>query len=157
MIQLPPSLQFRPFEFTAEWLKTWHTKFEQVYETLARNINSTVLVYNRTIYFPGTFTAGQEVFAEVVSDDMYFDVDFGRSQGRSGVVAASVQSVFSVKQGATQIGTITHNTGVSAPVFTTTSHAQIKLSRGDVFSITAPSPVDASLARVCWVVSAIRM
>jgi hypothetical protein len=116
-----------------------------------------LLVYNRTIYIPTTFTAGQEVFAEVVSDDMYVDVDFGRSQGRSGVVAAATTSVFSVKRNGVEIGTITHNVGVSAPAYATVSHAQVKFARGEIFSIIAPNPVDASLARVCWVISAIRM
>jgi hypothetical protein len=156
MIKLPPTTKFSPFEFSAKWLQEWHTKFERTYQTLAGNLNSLSLVYNRTIYFTGTFTAGQEVFAEVVSDDMYFDVNFGLSQGRAGIPAASVTSVFIVKNGSIQVGTITCNIGVSAPTYATTGSAQIKFSRGDTFSITAPNPVDASLARTCWVISGIR-
>lgn len=156
-IKIPVTLYFRPFEFTKDWLKDWHQKFEQTYETISRYLNNTALIYNRTIYFPTTFTAGQEVFAEIVSDDMYIDVNFGKSQGRSGVMAAATQSVFVVKRNGSQIGTITHNVGSSPPVYATSAAAQIKFARGDDFSITAPNPVDASLARVCWVIQSIRL
>lgn len=76
---------------------------------------------------------------------MTFPASMTGSHGVSGV-AATASSVFSLRKNGTQFGTMTFGVGSSIASFAAAS--QTSFAAGDVLTVMAPSPVDATLADI---------
>lgn len=97
---------------------------------------------------------GQVVFLAPAPAAGQFSANFSGSAGSVGTNPAS-SAVYTVKNGATTIGTITISSGGSF-TFATTGGTAKSFSKDDRISITAPSPQDSTLADVCLRLEATR-
>lgn len=96
-------------------------------------------------FTPGTLGVGSTLIRHVVSQAFVLPVALNGSQA-SAATAAAAASTLSVRKNGTQIGTINFAAGASVGTFTLV--AAIAFAAGDVLSVIAPSPADASLAGV---------
>jgi hypothetical protein len=97
--------------------------------------------------FSGTPSGNQQIFRYVFAGTVIFPVGLAGSAGNAGT-AATASATFKLEQNGTQVGTMVFAAGATTASFTmgaaTTFHG------GDVLTIVAPSPADASLANLAW-------
>jgi hypothetical protein len=83
-----------------------------------------------------------------------FPAGITNSQGKSGV-AASASSVFSLRKNGVQFGTMTFSAGTTSATFAASSATSFAV--GDVLTIMAPSPADATLADIGFSLAGVRL
>lgn len=81
------------------------------------------------------------VFARTVT----FPTNFAGSQASAGT-PATAQTVFTLAKNGVQAGTVTFAAGAGTASFASTGGAVVTLAAGDVLTLTAPNPADATLA-----------
>jgi hypothetical protein len=97
--------------------------------------------------YSGAPAADQQIFRYVFAGTVVFPAGLSGSAGNAGN-AATASATFKIEQNGTQLGTMAFAAGATAASFTmgaaTTFHA------GDVLTIVAPNPADATLANLAW-------
>jgi hypothetical protein len=97
--------------------------------------------------YSGAPAANQQIFRYVFAGSVIFPAGLSGSAGNAGT-APTASATFKIAQNGTQVGTMVFAAGATAATFTmaaaTTFHA------GDVLTIVAPAPADATLANLAW-------
>ena len=100
------------------------------------------------VWDPGRPGAGELVWSGVLDVAIDFPTDFNAtnyvSRAKAGVTATAT-AVYSIQKNGVQFGTLSFGAGVTNGVFDGTATSFVA---GDVLSIVAPSPRDATLAQV---------
>jgi hypothetical protein len=100
--------------------------------------------------FSGTPGANQQIFRYVFAGTVTFPAGLAGSAGNAGAAATNGKT-FQIEQNGVSVGTMVFAAGATTASFTmgsaTTFHA------GDVLTIVAPSPSDATLANLAWSLS----
>lgn len=94
----------------------------------------------------GSPSAGQVIYADVLSEDLTFFANFGFSAGSCDTPATST-AVFDVRQNGSSIGSVTFAAGAHAATLSTTSTICLP---GDIIEVVAPAIPDATLAGI-WI------
>jgi VCBS repeat-containing protein len=100
------------------------------------------------VSFYATPVADEVIAKFLVRHDATFMSDFAGSLGIVDTNPAA-SFVMSVKNGATEIGTITISMG-GAYTFTTTASAQINITAGDVLTVNAPAVADTTIKGIVF-------
>lgn len=98
------------------------------------------------IFIPGVPDVGAEIFRHVFPRAVSFAANFSGSRGSVGTNPTS-SAVFDIQKGGGSVGTITVSTG---GVFTYASSGgtPVSFSAGDIITLIAPSPQDATMADI---------
>jgi len=106
--------------------------------------------YDVAVYKPGQPTAAEVIFRFTFVRDILYADDFSGSAGALGAGPdASAGVDFIIKNNGSQIGLISYASGATTATFTTDSAAET-LSAGDVLTVVAPDPQDATLSGVSF-------
>jgi hypothetical protein len=105
--------------------------------------------YDVVVWQQGQPAAGQTLMKFRATRPVVFPADFVGSQAAPADVQATDIAVFSIQKNGTQVGTATYPAAGINPTFA--SPADIELAVGDVLSIVAPAPADATLEGVNFV------
>jgi len=100
--------------------------------------------------WPGSPAAGQVIERYIFATAVTFSAGLGGSYGSAGTAATAVAN-FTIAKNGTVIGTMSFAAGATGASFTMASTATF--AAGDVLTITAPSPADATLANLAWTLS----
>lgn len=104
--------------------------------------------FDVVVYCSSLTTPSQVLMKVELPRAVEFSADFSGSTSADAEVAATAQTVFSIKKNGVECGTATYSaSGVSA-AFASTGGTAVSFSAGDVLSIHAPSTPDATLAGV---------
>jgi len=104
--------------------------------------------YDVAVYKPGQPTAAEIIFKMTFVRDILFADEFTGSAGALGAgPAASAGVDFIIKNNGSQIGLMSFASGATTATFTTDSAAET-ISAGDVLTVVAPDPQDASLSDI---------
>lgn len=98
----------------------------------------------------GSPGAGQVVERYIFATPVTFPAGLGGSYGSAGA-AATAAAAFAVAKNGTNVGTM--NFAAAATVATFTMATATAFAGGDVLTIVAPSPADATLANLAWTLS----
>lgn len=110
----------------------------------APGINGIGDKYSIGIHDPGRAGAA-EVIAEYILDaTVAFPLNFAGSFSKAGI-AATATAVWSIRKNGVQVGTITYAAAGTTGTF---AGAAVSFIAGDIFSVVAPSPRDATLSNV---------
>lgn len=100
------------------------------------------------VWDPGRPGAGETVWSGILDVAVDFPVDFNDinhvSRAKAGVTATAT-AVYSIQKNGVEFGTLSFGAGITNGVFDGTATSFVA---GDVLSIVAPSPRDATLAQV---------
>ncbi|HJU15706.1 MAG TPA: phage tail protein [Stellaceae bacterium] len=97
--------------------------------------------------FAGSPTGNQTIFRYVFSGAVAFPAGLAGSAGNAGT-AASGTATFQIDKNGAGVGTMIFGPGATAASFT--MGAATTFQAGDVLTIAAPSPADATLANLAW-------
>jgi hypothetical protein len=97
--------------------------------------------------FAGSPGAGVPVFRYVFAGTVNFPAGLTGSAGSAGT-AASGTATFQIEKNGSSVGTMVFGAGAAAATFTMASPTTF--NGGDVLTIIAPSPADATLANIAW-------
>lgn len=109
---------------------------------------STASVYDVGGFVPGAPDDGATVFIHAAARAISFPANFGASKGKC-LTNPTSTAAFDVKKNGSSIGTISINTS-GVFTFTTSGGTAQSLAVGDVLTVIAPSPADATLADVAY-------
>jgi hypothetical protein len=98
-------------------------------------------------FVTGSPTAGQTVQLYTFTAPTVLPAGLAGSQGTAGTAATGV-SVFAIDKNGVQVGTMTFAVGSAVASFAMA--VQTAFDAGDVLTVTAPSPPDATLANISW-------
>ena len=98
----------------------------------------------------GSPAAGQAVERYIFATAVTFPVGLGGSYGSAGT-AASAAANFTIAKNGTSVGTMSFAAGAASASFAMAWATAF--AAGDVLTITAPSPADATLANLAWTLS----
>ena len=116
------------------------------------SLEATLTLARFSAFVAGAPLDGEEAFRFVVVDAMTFDTDLAGSWAVS-TVAAAASAEFSVQKNDVEFATFTYALGTTQATF---SGTLTTFAPGDVLSVTAPSPVDASLSDVSVTIAGVR-
>lgn len=105
------------------------------------------VVAEHDVFIWDLITANRTVYRRVVTEPQRLFSDFSGSQGSAGV-AATAETIFTVKRNGVTVGTVKFTAGATAPTFSTdvgTGSTSITLAPGQVLSVHAPATADATL------------
>jgi len=97
--------------------------------------------------FSGAPAAGQQIFRYVLAGPVVFPAGLSGSYGSAGA-AATAQATFQIDKNGAAVGTMVFAAGAATASFTMASSTAFQA--GDVLTIIAPSPADATLANLAW-------
>lgn len=97
--------------------------------------------------FSGSPGAGVPVFRYVFAGTVNFPAGLTGSTGSAGT-AATASATFTIEKNGTSVGTMVF--AASATVVSFTMASATGFAAGDVLTILAPSPADATLANIAW-------
>jgi hypothetical protein len=100
--------------------------------------------------WPGSPAAGQVVERYVFATAVTFPAGLGGSYGNAGSGATAVAN-FTIAKNGGAIGTMSFAAGAASATFAMASTTAF--AAGDVMTIAAPSPADATLANLAWTLS----
>src|SRR5437764_5775924 len=100
--------------------------------------------------WPGSPGAGQVVERYIFATPVTFPAGLSGSYGTAGS-AATAAAVFAIAKNGTAVGTMSFAAGMTGASFTMASATAF--AAGDVLTVTAPSPADATLANLAWTLS----
>jgi hypothetical protein len=100
--------------------------------------------------WPGSPAAGQVVERYIFATGVTFPAGLGGSYANAGA-AATAAANFTIAKNGTAIGTMSFTAGATVATFTMASTTAF--AAGDVLTIAAPSPADATLANLAWTLS----
>ena len=98
----------------------------------------------------GSPAAGQVVERYIFATPVTFPAGLSGSYGTCGTAAAAT-ATFTIAKNGTAIGTMVFAAGATSASFT--MGTATAFSAGDVLTVTAPSPADATLANLAWTLS----
>lgn len=98
----------------------------------------------------GSPAAGQVVERYIFATPVTFPAGLSGSYGTCGTTAAAT-ATFTIAKNGTAIGTMVFAAGAASASFTMATTTAF--SAGDVLTVTAPSPADATLANPAWTLS----
>jgi hypothetical protein len=98
----------------------------------------------------GSPGAGQVVERYIFAAAVTFPAGLSGSYGTAGAAAAG-SALFTIAKNGTAIGTMTFAAGATSAGFAMA--APTAFAAGDVLTVTAPSPADATLANLAWTLS----
>lgn len=122
--------------------------------SVVRNISAYVtFAYDVLIYFPALQTlTNQEIYRENVRHTKNFPANFsglvgGISciSGGSTKAAAAANTVFTIYQNGTAVGTITWAASATTPTLATVGGATLTFNVGDIITVTGPTTADTAL------------
>ena len=97
--------------------------------------------------------SGKAIAEMIFTTAVAFDANLPQSQAKAGTPATAA-AVFSLQQNGTQFGTLTFAVAATAGVFASASGASF--NAGDVLTVVAPSPRDATLANLAFTLTGYR-
>jgi len=101
--------------------------------------------YNLHFFATGRPQPAELLLRVEVTEPIVFATNFGESRA-SASAAATASSVFSIQKDAVQVGTITF--GIGSDSGTIASAGEVTIEPGDILTIVAPDPRDATLSDV---------
>lgn len=99
--------------------------------------------------------SAEVLLIHVFAEDVDFPADFGLSQAHIGINPTTT-ATFSIKRNGTNVGSIVVNP-TGAVSFATLGGAGVGFSAGDVLTVVAPDPADATLANCAFTLRANRI
>lgn len=112
-----------------------------------QNINK---IFDLVVWNSGKTTANQVLIKVVIPRTTTYVLNFVGSTS-SAVVAATTQTVFTIKKNNVQIGTITFASAADSATYT--SSAINTFAANDVLSIVAPASPDSTLSDISFIIS----
>jgi len=100
--------------------------------------------------WPGSPAAGQVIERYIFATPVTFPSGLGGSYGNTDTAATAIAS-FTIAKNGSAIGTMDFAAGATSASFTMA--AATTFGAGDVLTITAPMPADATLANLAWTLS----
>jgi hypothetical protein len=112
-------------------------------------------VFDAYAYALGSPAAGQIMLAVPLVRAVTFPINLAGSHGTA-QVAATNSAVFNIKKNGTTVASATFASAATVATFTTVGGVAVNFAAGDVLSIVAPTPTDATLDSVGFGITGIR-
>jgi hypothetical protein len=105
--------------------------------------------YDIVVWQQGQPAAGQTLMKIKMTRQVVFPMDFVGSQAAPADVQATATATFSIQKNGVQVGTATYAAAGVVPTFDSAS--DVTFATGDTLAVIAPSPADATLEGVNFV------
>lgn len=107
--------------------------------------------YDAAFWDPGRALAGEVVFKAVFGRAVTFPVGLANSRATADVAATGASSIWSIRRNNVQFGTMTFATGASTATFAAATATGFVA--GDILTLVAPNPRNATLSGIAGVLA----